>query len=212
MNVPSRLMTHLSGLLLASVLVFSAAACGGGDGDEPAPAPGAGQPTVAPAPGDEQPAPTPGDEQEDGEAGADAESYFQRLEDLFSAASEESDALIEKYPEYFGDRELSQAYFQEVSLLFGELVDDVKSLDPPPEAADAHRDLVTALEDLQAVFPQLVAQLTELESDAGLDDFYNVFFSDEEYVDATERYERACNDLQGIADGNAIDVDLACEQ
>ena len=87
-----------------------------------------------------------------------------------------------------------------------DFVGDLDGLNAPVEVADAHSEAVTAGQELVEMYANAITvlDLSETVEDAQL------VLTGPGFVDSQERFAAACVDLQGIADSNALDVDLAC--
>lgn len=81
-------------------------------------------------------------------------------------------------------------------------------LEPPDEVADAHNDIVAAI---NAAADALDAAADDVPDTLTLEELTNsTFFNDEDLNAAFEGVTTACNALEAIATENNITVDLAC--
>ena len=87
-----------------------------------------------------------------------------------------------------------------------DFVDDLDGLNAPDEVGEAHGEAVTAGGELADMYDNAITvlDLSETFVDATL------VLEGPGFVDSQDRFAAACVDLQGIADSNALDVDLAC--
>ena len=87
-----------------------------------------------------------------------------------------------------------------------DFVGDLDGLNAPAEVADAHSEAVSAGQELVEMYDNAITvlDLSETFVDATL------VLEGPGFVDSQDRFAAACVDLQGIADSNALDVDLAC--
>lgn len=97
--------------------------------------------------------------------------------------------------------------FEEIRDITREFVAGLEAIDPPDEAQALHDDSLEATRDLIEATNRLIADGEELES---ISDFDDVTFS--EFFAAGARLDEICIDLQKLADDEAIDVDLGCDE
>jgi hypothetical protein len=85
---------------------------------------------------------------------------------------------------------------------------DVDDLEPPDEVADAHGDIVAAINGLVAALDGVADSIPDTLTSAEADALFN---SDE--LDAVdEQFVAACTALEALAADNNITVDLACDE
>ena len=128
--------------------------------------------------------------------------------------------------EYFGELEsLSQGYASDLDALDAgesldefvtfvealhsathDFVDDLDGLDAPADVEDAHSEAVTAGRELADMYDNAITvlDLSETVEDAQL------VLTGPGLVASQDRFTASCNALQGIANSNALDVDLRC--
>ena len=90
--------------------------------------------------------------------------------------------------------------------LVDDFVGDLDNLNAPAEVEDAHSEAVTAGRELVDMYDNalIVLDLAETLEDATL------VLQGPGFVDSQDRFAAACAALQGIAESNALDVDLSC--
>jgi len=84
-------------------------------------------------------------------------------------------------------------------------VSRLESMEPPGKAADAHNDLKTALNDVQAGMNELFRSQANIET---TDQVLALVAGDEKIQDAQRRAIDACERLQKLADENDVSVRL----
>ena len=207
---PLRILTAL----LVGILVIALLACGGDDddGDEG----GADETAAATTTGEsdeETPEATEADEDEgDAPQDGDLDSYFTALEEILVTSDEEQEAIGNSLADVTADDPeyvtIAQEAFQESGALFEMSLLEISELDPPEEAAAAHDEYVTNLNEALVLLSELSTELdgatTPAEVDAAVDE-YGPLISAE-----NDQNEGLCLALQDIADENDVDVDLQC--
>ncbi len=145
------------------------------------------------------------------------DEYFSRVDTVFEAADKDTTGLEDAF-----DADVAEAasFDEEIDLLlefltgtigvFEAALADMEAISPPGEANDAHDEFVAAASDAMASTEQLVDKLEKAESQADADDILTEFERDAEST--LSRADEACFDLQALADENAVDVDLDCEE
>ena len=148
------------------------------------------------------------------------EEYFLELEAIVNQAEERYLEVIEE------SRELSSADVEQridefLDVPSGnlsqsqEILESFDELNAPEQARDAHKAFVEAGGDILTAYESFFDRLEELESTAEptelLVDLLQELFERESFVDAGERLQQACFDLEEIASENDIEVDLSCE-
>lgn len=139
-------------------------------------------------------------------ADADLEAYFTDVEDLGQTVDGDAASLFNTLNSSQDLEELKDAYGQIVEI-FSTFLDGMKDIDPPEEVADEHAAAISSSEDF----------LAELESanDAAQDtttlDEFTAAADTPTLSQLNDIVSGTCDDLQAIADANAIDVDLGCE-
>ena len=127
--------------------------------------------------------------------------YFSELEPLSQAFDADLDLLDEgeTLDEFV-------SFVEDGKSLVEDFVGDLDALDGPAEVEDAHRFAVSAGRELVDMFGHalIVLDLSETFEDATL------VLEGPGFVDSQDRFAASCVALQGIAESNALDVDLSC--
>jgi hypothetical protein len=137
------------------------------------------------------------------------DNYFQQLEDIKQTYSARAEAMSEEALAIQEDLEAYKEYFGDMQDLFDEALNEMKGLDPPPEARDAHDEWIAAQSELQAASYDLGDRVADTES---LSELVEIFqgLQGMELEPPSGRVREACRELQRIAGENGIDVDLRC--
>ena len=149
----------------------------------------------------------------DGEA-LTLEEYFQQLDRLSQDADSQFESLQEELDRAFAtvesDEEFVEAYrdfFDGSQVVLAGFIEGFKRLTPPTAIEDAHREFTEASADVFEPLRSASDQLADVSSQAEMDQILGTFDTDPRF----ERFDKACLDLQAIADENSIAVDLNCE-
>ena len=140
------------------------------------------------------------------------DEYFQQLQDIKENYDARGAALDEKSMDPAEGEEVAafQEYFAKGQVIFADTLNDVKNLNPPAEAKDAHDEFVAALEGGQTALEDFSDQVADVESLSEL--MATIAELETKGFDAAfEAIDNACAKLQAIADENNIDVDLDCQ-
>ena len=104
-----------------------------------------------------------------------------------------------------------RAYFDGVGAALEDAIADLEAITPPVAAADAHPDFLTAMGQFSALADRVAVRASALETP---DDLAAMARDPEVgvgiYNAVEEQVVRACLDLQAVADGGEVDVDLRC--
>ncbi|HLB62680.1 MAG TPA: hypothetical protein VJN50_08130 [Actinomycetota bacterium] len=145
--------------------------------------------------------------------GITVEEYFAELQRFrvdFKARGDELTATMQSDVQAATSEdaaiELLRAFFQDLSTVLGDAIDDLSSLDPPSEVKDAHDQYVATLEKTQDEIDGILEDFDQLTPE----EIGNVFASPE-FTDIQSQAQEACRSLQAVADDNAIEIDLECE-
>ena len=129
------------------------------------------------------------------------DEYFGALETLGQAFDADVDLLDagESLDEFVG-------FVEDGKSLVDGFVGDLEGLNAPAEVADAHSEAVSAGQELVEMYDNAITvlDLSETVEDATL------VLQGPGFVESQGRFAASCVALQGIADSNALDVDLAC--
>ena len=147
-----------------------------------------------------------------GEEGLDADEYFRQLDDIeegikagIGGLEEESEGVIGE------DAQATQDYVDGYQDIVGQAINDMKNLDPPGEARDAHDEFVAALSNMLPLWETLSEQLADVETTSEMQELLVGTGTEAQWLEASQRFADACSELQGIADEKGIDVSLDCE-
>jgi len=143
-----------------------------------------------------------------GEKELDLDQYFRQLEDINDSTQARIDILQEESQGVGVEIEPTRDYVDGLQAITKEALNDLKDLHPPAEARDAHDEFVAGLSELLALREALGDRLADLESPSELQTL--LVEPDEPVTAATRRVDNARCQLQGIAGGNGIEVDLGC--
>jgi hypothetical protein len=154
------------------------------------------------------------DNDRSGDSGAREEL---NLVDYFSAVADISKTTEEKFdtvaPDFGGgDATLDErksvlvAFLEEIRDIAREFVAEFEDIDPPEEAQTLHADSLEAGNELVKAIDGII---TEIEGFDSLSDILG--FDAPDLGAASERLDAICADLQKLADGEEIDVDLSCD-
>jgi len=140
------------------------------------------------------------------------DEYFQQLDSIEEGIKTGTAALDEASAGVIGeDVEATRVYIDGYQGVVGEAVNDMKDLDPPSEAGDAHDEFVAALSGMLPLWQDLSDQLKDIETTSEMQTLLMGTQAEEPWLEATQRFADACLDLQGIADEKGFDIDLDCE-
>ena len=140
------------------------------------------------------------------------EEYFARTEAIEEDADRRADDLGREVDlTLVGDlvldderRDALMDGYRQFSGILDEFVRDLRALDPPAEASDAHGEYIDAVEELGDAFDALAERVADADS---LDDALGLFGAVQAPADAAEA---ACLRLERVAKDNDIDADLEC--
>ena len=153
----------------------------------------------------------------DGNSGGGGEltlaEYFSELEPLSQTFADDVDTLDEEAGKEFegtgSDDEAIEVFIdfvKDMRSTTDDFVDDLDGLNAPAEAADAHSEAVTAGRALVDMFDNAI---TVLDTAKTFEDA-TLVLEGPGFVDAQDRFTASCVALQGIADSNALDIDMEC--
>lgn|GEM_PF-5296833 len=148
------------------------------------------------------------------------EEYIQRLGEIFEDADARSQALEDQFGVAFSPTspeearmKAAQEAFAQQTAVFDDAVSEVEGLDPPSQAQGTHDELVSAASAITEFFDEFRERVESVKSAAELRALFAELDSpDEEIIAAFKRIDNACFALKGIADGNNINGNLACEE
>ena len=136
------------------------------------------------------------------------EDYFQELDTNFADVDAASEDLNEQYPERFSDPDQTRDYLDGAIPLFEGSVGDVRDLDPPAEAEDAHNEFLDANDEALEALDTVREGVADAETPDDIDAVVNEL--DPVVSAAIQRSDDACFGLEAVAAANNINVDLDC--
>jgi hypothetical protein len=177
--------------LLATAPLFLAGACGGGPAD---------------LNGEVPPTPTP-----TGQGELTLEEYFRQVAKNADETTRRAEEMLVRVRSSVGsDEERIRTYLDELVLLYKNDWRAFADIDPPAEVEAAHRKSADALRDIGSALEAAVGEARDIESPADLEAMLRSLFESPALVEAGNRADEACLELQRIADVNSIGVDLEC--
>ncbi len=152
-----------------------------------------------------------------GGGGLTLEEYFTKLDTIFRDTNSQLDSINANFDSAYqqagSDEEAVSVFLDYVSQSRAVTTDaraQLEGLEPPSEAKDAHEAFTAAVSDKAEVTDDLAGALQGAQTTDDINSVYQDFA--EEGQAANDASNAACLDLQAIADGNNIDVDLKCEE
>ena len=124
------------------------------------------------------------------------EAYFQQIESLVATIDDRSEAQVVTS---------STQVLCSWALVLNDTAEGLDPIDPPKDAADAHQDLVDAINEGAA---ELAALADEYPNVGSLDEASTLRNASEEMRAANGRAREACAALEQIANDNGIEVEL----
>jgi hypothetical protein len=147
-----------------------------------------------------------------GEEEVDVDEYFQRLDEIEGGIKTGIGALRKESEGPIGeDVEATRAYVDGYQDVIGQALNDMKELQPPAEAGDAHDEFVGALSNMLPLWEDLGERLADVESPSEVQEVLVASGAEPPWQTTAQRFTNACRELQGIADEKGIDVDLDCQ-
>lgn len=134
------------------------------------------------------------------------EEYFDELEGSSTNLDERTASVADTLATSDDLDELKEAASQYPDIL-GDFVEDLDAIEAPVEVAAAHQD---AIDVGQAFLDLLAGVVDDAQQAETVDELRGVLDSDD-VASASTAFTVTCVALQEIADDNAIDVDLGCE-
>ncbi|MDO8614880.1 MAG: hypothetical protein Q7T33_03965 [Dehalococcoidia bacterium] len=155
------------------------------------------------------------EDQSDG-GGTSLDEYFQSLDAIFEEADQQIDDLQQELDDAIAisgnvdDQLQALDDFLAASIETTEnAIDGITALEAPSDAADSEARFVFAARDTVLAADELRDQLRDVTTQDELDSLVADF--DATFTAITNEADAACADLQDLADGNNVDVDLNCE-
>ena len=145
------------------------------------------------------------------------EDYFRQTEGLAAAFAEGTEAASEQFKSSTvpsGEQAVQAAldFLSTSSSVTRTFVAGLSALVPPSVVENAHNDAFEAGTEMADAFDALTTQLTEAEDSEQALDAVEKEFKDEDAAvnQAYAQYQKACLDVQTIADAKGIHADLRC--
>jgi len=143
--------------------------------------------------------------------------YFLEIASITNANNERTSEVVSEFDANLGtaptDDEAIAAYegmIEGISTILRLSFDDVEDIDSPAEVENAHGRLTNALGNQLRVFVDFGDAIAGVRSVPELEETVAEF--DPATTDADKHVTDACFELQAIANGEGIDVDLRCEE
>lgn len=127
---------------------------------------------------------------------ADLTEYFEAVEVLVNDIDDRSGSGTVRSP---------SDVFIKWAVVLRETAGQLEAIETPPEAADAHAELATALDDAGVILANFPDQHTDV---ASIEEADELVSADAGILEADGRARTACAELQTLADENEIEVEL----
>jgi hypothetical protein len=137
-------------------------------------------------------------------------AYFDQLAAIDQEFSPRFGALETQYPLALQDPQQTHDFFVAGNAILREGLARVAAVQPPGAARDAHEEYLAAGDALLGALEALPEQLAGVQSANELRNLLDV--EDARLSGLFDRFSGACNGLRAIAQGEEIQVELACLQ
>jgi hypothetical protein len=140
------------------------------------------------------------------------QEYFSELDRIGDDADAASDAI--ELPNLDPDASFEESsaafldYFEQVTNIIEDGVQDISALDAPDEVSDEHDRYVDGLNEIMDASNDYL----DRRGDADEDEFDEILSGDDPFEAIDAEITDACADLQAIADDNGIEIDLECDE
>lgn len=150
--------------------------------------------------------------------GSSNADYFAEVEGITRGLDAELDAVEASFNAGLFDIDFESATAEEqlitlfqdsistTATSFAVSVGQLEQIEPPSSLTGPHQDTVSAGQFVLRAYQERIDELEAIDTLTGIDD-YAISLSD---TGARQRFTEACQELQIIADGDDIDVDLSC--
>jgi hypothetical protein len=142
------------------------------------------------------------------------EEYFQRVDKIGEQASLRSSTRTTGPPaENAGDEEIAayaRSSLAESSTIMRDVRDSFNKLKPPSRVKKPHDQFVDALDTTADAVDKVADELPDTLTVTDLRTL-GVVLDTPELNEASDQLDRACKELQAVADEDEIDVDLQCD-
>ena len=152
----------------------------------------------------------------DGGGGLSLEEYFQKVDaigDETDQQGDEADRLLDDFdPSAPAEEQIAafQAYAEALVALVRDFHDRLAEIDPPEEVADSHDEWVGQVGEYLELVEEVGDRVADVESTEDVERLGNELFGSPEATDLFSRVDQTCQELQGIADDNGVEVDMEC--
>lgn len=159
---------------------------------------------------------------DDGDGGGNGQTvsldqYLREFERLSNEADTRSEALDSAFDGINQDTpvdELKQIFinaFDSFEDISRDLRAGLEAMEPPDEVEDQHNEILDAFSDFEDGFQEGIDNVQDAETQEDVLTAAQEATELDDVVDASERLDEACLELQTLADDNSIDVDLECD-
>ena len=138
------------------------------------------------------------------------DEYFKKLDVVTQDIDKRITDLQGKYANAFEQTKDTQSYLNEYVPTVKDAVDGLAKISPAKETKDAHKQYVAAGRDFVKGIEAAAAKISKVEKDADLEAALSEANNDKDLKSASDSFDKACRDIQKIADDNKIKVDLKC--
>jgi hypothetical protein len=139
---------------------------------------------------------------EDG-GGGTFEEYFADVSRITGEADKRIQELASDFSGGFDSLEAAKEVYPAYVAAYEDFVEGIDGLNPPPQAAEAHRAFVVTSKELQELNKARLESLNAAQEDSALEE---IFGADEEYSAAVKRQNDACIALRKVAEGRGVSV------
>jgi len=146
--------------------------------------------------------------------GGDSEStldeYFKKLDAVTQDIDKRITDLQGKYPNAFQETKDTKSYLSDYVPTVKAAVDGLDQISPAKETTDVHKQYVAAGREFVKGIETAAASIAKVENDSDLEAALGQISDNKDLAAASDRFDKACRDIQKIADDNKIEVDLKC--
>jgi len=135
--------------------------------------------------------------------GATSEEYFADVSRITGEADKRIQELAGESFGGFENLEAAKEVYPAYVAAYQDFVEGIDGLNPPPQAAEAHREFVVTSKELQELNKARLESLNAAQEDSALEE---IFGADEEYSAAVKRQNDACISLRRVAEGRGVSV------
>ena len=139
----------------------------------------------------------------DESGGATFDEYFADVSRITEEADKRIQELAGDFSGGFDNLEAAKEVYPAYVAAYQDFVEGIDGLNPPPQAAEAHREFVVTSKELQELNKARLESLNAAQEDSALEE---IFGADEEYSAAVKRQNDACIALRRVAEGRGVSV------